>query len=108
MIGAADLVAAPDLVCEIFSLSTRRRDLVTKRALYTRIGVRENWLVDPDARSVTGLALEAGGYVELPPDATRAVSSRVLPDLRFTLSDIFEDADIAPGDGVRADAATGP
>jgi Uma2 family endonuclease len=43
---------APDLVVEILSPSTRRRDLITKHAKYAEAGVREYWIVDIDAQSV--------------------------------------------------------
>lgn len=43
----------PDLVVEVFSPSTRANDEGVKRELYMRSGVRELWLVDPDARTVT-------------------------------------------------------
>ena len=43
---------APDLVIEILSPGTRDRDRTLKRHLYARHGVRELWLVDPEARSV--------------------------------------------------------
>jgi len=47
--------AAPDLVVEILSPGTRRRDQGRKRAVYDREGVREYWMVDPEARSITVL-----------------------------------------------------
>jgi Uma2 family endonuclease len=43
----------PDLIIEVLSPSTRANDLGVKRELYMRSGVRELWLVDPDARTVT-------------------------------------------------------
>jgi len=43
----------PDLVVEVLSPSTRANDLGVKREIYTASGVRELWLVDPDARTVT-------------------------------------------------------
>ncbi len=43
----------PDLVVEVLSPSTRANDLGVKRDLYMRSDVRELWLVDPDARTVT-------------------------------------------------------
>jgi Uma2 family endonuclease len=48
---------SPDLVIEVISPSTRGHDLLTKRALYGRAGVREYWLVDPTAQSIEVLVL---------------------------------------------------
>ncbi len=53
---------APDLVIEITSPSTRRNDRLVKFNLYQRAGVREYWIVDPDARVVLVHTLEEGQY----------------------------------------------
>src|SRR5271154_5245043 len=45
--------SVPDLVVEVLSPSTRANGLGVKRDLYMSSGVRELWLVDPDARTVT-------------------------------------------------------
>ncbi len=42
----------PDLVMEILSPSTAKRDFKDKRRLYQRSGVREYWIVDPVNRTV--------------------------------------------------------
>ena len=43
---------APDLIVEILSPSTQRRDRLTKLNLYQRAGVREYWIVNPEDRTV--------------------------------------------------------
>lgn len=43
---------APDLVIEVLSSDTARRDKAVKFRLYEQHGVREYWLADPDARYV--------------------------------------------------------
>jgi Uma2 family endonuclease len=97
IIGATELEGAPDLIVEILSPSTRRRDLLTKRALFARMGVREYWLIDPDALAVTVLVLKGSSFVDLPPAESGLLTSRVLPELRVRLSDLFEDVDLVPG-----------
>jgi Uma2 family endonuclease len=52
----------PDLLIEVLSPSNRGHDLLTKRALYARAGVREYWIVDPDARTVEILALDRDAF----------------------------------------------
>lgn len=42
----------PDWIVEILSPRTKLRDQVVKRDLYARHGVREYWIVDPDARTL--------------------------------------------------------
>jgi Uma2 family endonuclease len=55
---------APDLLVEIISGEGVERDRLVKRDLYARNGVREYWLVDPEARSVEVLGLNASGRYE--------------------------------------------
>ncbi len=56
---------APDLVVEILSPSTADRDLTVKREIYARHGVKEYWIVDTDARTVTVLLRDAAGFIEI-------------------------------------------
>jgi len=53
---------APDMVVEILSPSTSRRDVTDKLRLYERFGVREYWIVDPERKIVQTNILESGRY----------------------------------------------
>jgi Uma2 family endonuclease len=55
---------APDWICEVLSESNAAHDRVTKRHIYAEHGVRHFWLVDPDARTLEALTLEAGRWVD--------------------------------------------
>jgi Uma2 family endonuclease len=50
------------LVAEILSESNRDHDLETKRAEYADAKIPEYWIVDPQSRQVTVLALRGDGY----------------------------------------------
>ena len=49
---------APDLVVEVLSSATRRRDRTLKSRWYRRYGVREYWLIDPVEQSVSVVVFE--------------------------------------------------
>ena len=52
IIGEKNIQGAPDLVIEIISESSAYRDLVQKKKLYARFGVKEYWIVLPEESSV--------------------------------------------------------
>lgn len=53
---------APDLVVEVLSPSTGRYDRGRKMRTYEKHGVREYWLVSPEARTVEQYVLEDGRF----------------------------------------------
>jgi Uma2 family endonuclease len=56
------VMGAADLVAEVLSPESRRRDRIDRRDLYEQHGVREYWLIDPEARTVEVLHLKSGEY----------------------------------------------
>jgi Uma2 family endonuclease len=52
IIGEDWIRGAPDLVIEILSPSTAKRDRTLKLNLYQRQGVAEYWIVDPETKTV--------------------------------------------------------
>ena len=64
-IGKGYCEGAPDLVIEILSPSTRRRDLITKHAKYAEAGVREYWIVDIEAQTAVVYDFEHEGLPKI-------------------------------------------
>ena len=53
---------APDLIVEVRSPSTARRDIGYKKDLYQKFGVKEYWLISPPERSILVYLLKDGVY----------------------------------------------
>lgn len=83
------IMGAPDLVVEIISPTSLRRDRYDKRELYARFGVREFWLADVANRSIEILTLKPGGFQLLSCAATEGkIRSEVLPGFELDLSSL--------------------
>jgi len=84
----------PDLLIEVLSPSNRGHDLLTKRALYARAGVREYWLVDPGARTVEILALDRDAFhLAVAASGDETPVSPLLGTLPITTTDLFAGID---------------
>lgn len=81
----------PDLVVEVLSPGTRRRDEGLKFKAYQAAGVPEYWLVDPGTQTVRVHLLEKGkGYAESGCFGMgEAVRSSALPDLKLEVAELF-------------------
>ncbi len=83
---------APELVVEIGSPSTRKRDETIKRHLYERAGVEEYWFVDPDVDVVRVYRRDGDRFaraIELSREAGEVLISPLLPGLTMPLVRIF-------------------
>lgn len=83
---------APELVIEIASPRTRRRDETLKRRLYERMDVTEYWVVDPEIDAVRIYCRSARGFaraLELSREADDVLTTPLLPGLEMPLARIF-------------------
>ena len=82
---------APDLIVEVLSESTRKRDIGAKLRLYARYGVAYYWIVDPDARTVQPYAREESGYrAEAVLAPGQRLTCPLFPDTPIDVAGIFE------------------
>lgn len=84
---------APDLVAEILSPGSRKRDRHKKMAVYEKHGIPEYWIVDPEARTLEQYRLNDLERFELHElfEGEDTVFSDKLPCASFVVSRIFSD-----------------
>ena len=58
-------VGVPDLIVEILSEGNKDHDLITKKDLYEKFGVKEYWIVDPETRLALGFSLHKSRYQKI-------------------------------------------
>ncbi len=90
IIGEGNISGPPDLVIEVLSPGNRKKDLEVKRKLYASFGVREYWVVDPDAQTIEVLIWSEQGYVSAGVfGESDRLSTPVLPNLNLLPSRLF-------------------
>ena len=93
ILTAANVQGVPELVVEIGSPGTRRRDETIKRTLYERAGVSEYWVVDPELDIVRVYRRDGERFArprELSAEAGDVLTSQLLPGLALALQTIFQ------------------
>jgi Uma2 family endonuclease len=84
------IMGPADLVAEIVSLQGRSRDRIEKRDLYEQHGVKEYWIIDPEAHTVEVLALTNGRYELVQRSHPgEAAASRLLPGFEVSVGYLF-------------------
>lgn len=83
------IFGAPDLLVELLSSSSIRRDRHLKKALYARFGVKEYWIGDPANKAMEILTLRDGSYQRHCAATEKGkLVSKILPGLELDLADI--------------------
>ena len=91
----AHVAGAPEIVIEIASRETRKRDETIKKRLYERSAVAEYWVVDPERDAIrvyTRGKRGFGGARELSAEAGDVLTTPLLPGLEVPLARVFAAA----------------
>ena len=90
IIGEKNIQGAPDLAIEIISENTAYRDLVQKKKLYSKFGVKEYWIVVPGEESVEIYILRDNVYQPYKTYSKDDIlDSPCLQGLKIRLKEIF-------------------
>lgn len=94
-------VGAPDLIVEIVSGNSVKRDLHEKYNIYEQSGVKEYWIVHPNDKTMSIFLLDkTGKYVSSRPlTYGDNVASNVLPGFEIDLNEVFQDVVKEPEEG---------
>ena len=83
------IFGTPDLLVELVSPSSVRRDRYDKKDLYARFGVKEYWIGDPANKSLEILTLKEGRYeLHCAAEEKGKLTSLGLAGLEFDLTEI--------------------
>ncbi|MDX2190935.1 MAG: Uma2 family endonuclease [Bacteroidota bacterium] len=84
------LFPAPDLVVEILSESTKKRDRGIKFVDYAAHGVYEYWIVDPSKKSIEQYVLRNGEYFILGNHQESKFRTDIIKGLEIDVKSLFE------------------
>lgn len=89
----AGCVGAPDLIVEVISKSSVKKDLHQKYRIYETAGVKEYWIVNPEDCSLIIFTLTESGHYQPSKPLTKGdlATSQVLPGLAIDLDELFID-----------------
>lgn len=94
ILAEKNIQGAPDLLVEIISPSTEERDVVFKKKLYSKFGVKEYWIVYPNEDKVEVFSLQNNGYqLHGNYEKKEVLISPLLKGLEINLSEIFRELD---------------
>lgn len=90
IINEKNIQGAPDLVIEIISENNAYRDLVQKKRLYAKYGVKEYWIVIPEEETIEIYILRDGAYtLHKTFNKEDVLESPYLVNFKLKLSSVF-------------------
>lgn len=91
IIGEKNVQGSPDIVIEILSESSTYMDMVKKKKIYARFGVREYWIVDPIEKTVEIYSNKEKTFsLERSYSQNDTLESPLITGLNIKLADVFE------------------
>jgi len=91
ILDKAGCKGVPDMVVEILSPSNPRYDKITKFNRYLKAGIREYWIIDPEAQSLAVNILKDNNYITHVYTDKETVHVQVLEGCYIDLSSVFAD-----------------
>ena len=83
------ILGAPDMIVEVFSPSTGKRDLNEKFNLYEKHGVLEYWVVYPEEQSIHAFVLSNGEYGDGTVYSQGTIPISIFPECKLDIEEIF-------------------
>ena len=85
-------LGAPDLIVEILSPSTSKKDITEKFTVYEQSGVKEYWIVNPNDENINVFVLDDNGKYQLSGmyAGDMKIKVSIFDDLEISLEDIFK------------------
>jgi Uma2 family endonuclease len=86
-------VGAPDLIVEVLSLSTSKKDWNEKFNLYEKVGVVEYWIIDPKEKVLHQFLLQSNGKYDAGTvyQCNQKAPVHIFEGLEIDLKELFEE-----------------
>ena len=82
----------PEIVVEVVSASSRKRDYDIKPAEYLTFGIKEYWIIDPEKQHAVIHSRVGGRFISKTLKAQQKYESHILPDFKLDLKRLLLSA----------------